>query len=201
MTANFLERINDKTLKIIYKVLGYFVIVSALIMSLAFLSFGAKRYYYPIRYKTEIVEQAVEFNLDVALVFAVVRVESRFNSRAESQAGAKGLMQITDGTGEYIAQKLKVNEYDLFDVKTNLRFGCYYLKYLIDRFNNVETALAAYNAGEGNVAKWLLDSMYSDDKVTLKLVPYPETREYIKKIQKSFEKYKKLYGKTLDKRY
>lgn len=200
MTANFLERINDKTLKIIYRVLGYFVIVSALIMSLAFLSFGAKRYYYPLRYKTEIVEQAVEFNLDVALVFAVVRVESRFNSRAESQAGAKGLMQITDGTGEYIAQKLKVNEYDLFDVETNLRFGCYYLKYLIDRFNNVETALAAYNAGEGNVAKWLLDSMYSDDKVTLKLVPYPETREYIKKIQKSFEKYKKLYGKTLDKR-
>ncbi len=200
MTANFLERINDKTLKIIYRALSYFVIVSALIMSLAFLSFGAKRYYYPLRYKKQIVEQAVEFNLDVALVFAVVRVESRFNSMAESQAGAKGLMQITDGTGEYIAQKLNVDEYDLFDVETNLRFGCYYLKYLIDRFNNVETALVAYNAGEGNVAKWLLDNRYSDDKVTLKLVPYPETREYIKKIQKSFEKYKKLYGKTLDKR-
>lgn len=200
MCGKFFYQINERTLRVIYKILGIIITAFAVVISVLFLTIGARQYYYPLKYDDEIIVCAREFNLDAALVFAVVREESRFVITAKSSAGAKGLMQITDATGEYIAQKMNISDYDLFDVKTNLRFGCYYLKYLIDRFNNVETALAAYNAGEGNVSAWLLDSRYSDDKITLKTVPFIETREYIVKIKKSFEKYKKLYGKILDKR-
>ena len=109
-------------------------------------------------------------------------------------------MQITLSTAEYIAKRVNINEYDLQDENINVRFGCYYLRYLIDKFKDIETAICAYNAGEGNVALWLNNPSYSSDKKTLVYVPFLETREYIKKIQENFSKYKKLYGKFLDKR-
>ena len=99
----------------------------------------------------------------------------------------------------FIQLKLGVENYNLTDVKTNINFGCYYIKYLFLRFKDMNTALIAYNAGEGNVSLWLMNNEYSDDKITLKSIPFNETRDYIKKINENFSKYKKLYGNILDK--
>ena len=158
-----------------------------------------KKYVYPLDYKKEVFESSKEFNLDKALVFALIKTESSFNKKAVSEKGAVGLMQITVKTAEFIAKELNVKEYDLYNPKTNIRFGCYYLKYLIKGFNNVRTALCAYNAGEGNVRNWLKNPQNSKDGKTLYKIPFKETREYVERIEKSFAKYTKLYGKILDK--
>lgn len=158
-----------------------------------------KKYVYPLDYKREVFESSKEFNLDKALVFALIKTESSFNHKSVSEKGAIGLMQITTKTGEYIAKKLGETEFDLYSAKTNVRYGCYYLSYLLATFNDTKTALCAYNAGEGKVRTWLKNSEYSLDGKTLYKIPFKETSEYVDRIEKSFAKYKKLYGKILDK--
>ena len=83
------------------------------------------------QYKEYVYACADEYQLDSSLIFAVIKVESSFNERAVSSAGAKGLMQITDRTGAYIAEKLGITEYDLLDAKTSVTFGSFYLRYLV----------------------------------------------------------------------
>ena len=146
----------------------------------------------------ELVEQYAEkYNLEPSLVYGVIFTESKFRADAVSAKNAKGLMQITDGTGEWAAQSLKVEDYkkdSLFEPEKNIEIGCWYLNKLINQFQEpVETALAAYNAGSGNVARWLADSEYSDDKKTLKKIPYPETEKYIKKVLMIQKLYQMLY--------
>lgn len=200
MSLNFLDRINPITLKRIYRVLNIIVFVYAVMFSVSFLIFCGIRAHYPVKYKECVYACADEYELDKSLIFSVIKVESGFNERAVSSAGAKGLMQITDRTGAYIAEKLGVKEYDLLDAKTNIAFGSFYLRYLYDKFENLEVVLAAYNAGEGKVSLWLENKEYSEDGVTLLRVPYAETEAYIEKIKKTFSKYKKLYENILDKR-
>ncbi len=154
---------------------------------------------YPLKYKELVLESAREYNLDCALIFSVIKVESNFNNKAKSSAGALGLMQVLPSTAEYIAEMLKISEYSLFDERTNIEFGSYYLRYLIDKFSDIDTALCAYNAGEGKVKEWLKNKEYSKDGKRLFSVPYRETREYLNKIKKSLEKYKKIYENILDK--
>ncbi len=194
------ERLNGKFFKKLYKILTVFLAVCWVAMGGAILGRAVLRsYLYPVEYMEEVFEYADYYGLERALVFSVIKVESGFNEDAKSHAGAVGLMQITEDTGAYIADKLGVENYNLIDVKTNINFGCYYIKYLFLRFKNMNTALIAYNAGEGNVSLWLMNNEYSDDKITLKSIPFNETRDYIKKINENFSKYKKLYGNILDK--
>lgn len=160
---------------------------------------ASKAYLYPLKFKDIIFEYADYYGLERALIFSVVKVESNFNEKAVSAAGAVGLMQITPDTGKYIAEKSGVEKFDLTDAKTNVNFGCYYLKYLFLRFDDMDTAIVAYNAGEGNVSLWLNDADCSLDKKTLFHIPFSESREYIKKIKETFSKYEKLYGNILDK--
>lgn len=191
---------NEKLLKITYKILTVLLSICWAIMACwGLFTFVKVKYLYPLSFKEEIIEYADYYGHDRALIFAVVKTESGFDKNAVSSAGAIGLMQITEKTGKYIAQRLGVENYDLNDVETNLDFGCFYIKYLILRFENLDTALIAYNAGEGNVALWLQNKEYSTDKKTLINIPFSETNEYIKKIHENFSKYKKIYGKFLDK--
>ena len=186
--------------KIMYKVLTVLLCVFWLFFAvLGLYNYMERAHLYPLKYKDLVFEYSELYNLDKALIFSVIKVESGFNDNAESKAGALGLMQITPKTAEYIASLQGVSEYDIKDTRTNIRFGCFYLNYLLKRFKNCETALVAYNAGEGNVSLWLNNPEYSENKITLKFIPFPESREYIKKINQTFTKYKKLYGNILDK--
>ena len=158
-----------------------------------------RHYFYPLKYSEEVFSACGEFEVDKALVFAVIKTESGFNKDAVSNKGAVGLMQLKPSTADYVAKKLGESEYSLFDASDNIRLGVYYLKMLTVRFGDVKIALCAYNAGEGKVAQWLKDEKYSSDGKTLFSVPYKETADYLKKIEKTSKKYSKLYVHILDK--
>ena len=135
---------------------------------------------YPMRYKDVILQYSLEYELDPYLVFAVIWVESRFDSAATSRQGARGLMQIVPTTGSWAAEKLGIEEYDddsLYDPDINVKIGCWYISYLKKLFSeDMNLVLAAYNGGSGNVRKWLNDSRYSRDGKTLDKIPFNETK-------------------------
>lgn len=152
---------------------------------------------YPVKYESVIKQHALENELDPYLVFALIKAESNFVADAASNKGAKGLMQITDATAIWSASKMKLNDFDIssiLDPSTNVSIGCWYLKYLIDQYNgDVTLALYAYNAGSGNVNKWLSNDKYSSDGKTLETIPFTETKKYVENIEKYLLRYKKLY--------
>lgn len=158
-----------------------------------------KLVFYPMKYEQEVIKCSKKYDLDGYLVLSVIKVESSFKHDAVSAKGAMGLMQMLPSTAEFVASKLRVDDFDLFDANTNIEFGCYYLRYLIDKFDDVYIALAAYNAGEGRVSSWLAD--YDVEKIDddLSYIKYSETKQYVIRIKKTLSKYKKLYGNLLDK--
>ncbi len=133
--------------------------------------------------------------VDPALVYAVMKAESGFDERAVSRAGAVGLMQLLPSTAEYICQKENIvfQGENLLDGAYNVRLGCMYLRYLLQRFSDEHTAICAYNAGEGTVAGWLQNESCSDDGKTLNEIPYTETRTYEKKVFNFRKNYQILY--------
>lgn len=191
-------KINPK--RSLLKIFGIIVLVYLAVFCVLFIKLTVtKKYIYPINYKEEVFSSAEEFNLDPALVFSVIKAESNFDRQAVSKKGAIGLMQLKPSTAQSVAKQLGVTDFDLTEADINIRLGCCYLNYLINRFKNEKTALAAYNAGESRVNEWLKNTEYSDNGVTLKKIPFEETEKYIEKITESFSKYKKLYRNILDK--
>ena len=145
------------------------------------------------------VRRAVEeFESDPALVYAVMREESTYEPRAESPAGALGLMQIIPPTAERIATSLSVAPLaleSLFDPKTNIRFGTYYLKDLLHRFDGSSAlAIAAYNAGPEAVNEWRTRDGALRQDAFVESVPYGETRRYLRRVLRSYRVYRLLYG-------
>ncbi len=161
------------------------------------LSMKIRKNQYPIKYEHFVDKYSESYNLDKYLVLSVIRTESRFDVYAVSSVGAKGLMQITDETGRDCAKKIGIDEYRddlLFDPETNIRIGCYYLSRLIKKYeNNVDTALAAYNGGPGNVDKWLENQGGTGDGEDLADIPFPETRNYVKRVNEAYRMYKSIY--------
>lgn len=179
---------------LIFGLLGFFGYRLASEMGLKTYLLQAK---YPIRYQEIVEDYAEEFDLDVALVYSVILTESKFDTYAESNVGAKGLMQLTEETGQECARKLGIESFSpeqLFDPEMNVRLGCYYLKKLIQDYDGItETAIAAYNGGPGNVDQWLNDSNCSNGDGTLKEIPFRETRDYVHKVRKAYWNYQSIY--------
>lgn len=151
---------------------------------------------HPVRYQDEIKQFSQVYNLDCVVVASLINVESSYNSDAKSNKNAIGLMQIKLETANYldkINNRENVTEAELFNAKTNIKYGCEYLSYLINKFGDVYTSLSAYNAGETKVRSWLSNPEYSTDKKTLINIPFPETKNYIKKIKNNIKFYKKVY--------
>jgi soluble lytic murein transglycosylase len=148
---------------------------------------------YPYEYRAEVEENAAHYGQDPLFVAAVIRTESRWKPGAESSAHAVGLMQIMPATGEWIAE---LNGWDyerdmLKDAAYNIRSGCWYLDYLSKKFGgDMTVVLAAYNAGENVVKKWVAQGLFEDG---VGGIPYPETRSYVGKVKDAYEKYKFLY--------
>lgn len=145
---------------------------------------------YPVEYSGYITKYAHEYELDPYLVIAVIKQESNFIADAHSPY-AGGLMQLTEITANEYAQKLGLDNFDYMDPKTNIQIGCFVLSSLIDKYKVCDTALAAYNAGVGNVDSWLENPDYSKDGRTLYKIPYSETRHYVERINNYRNEYKK----------
>ena len=154
---------------------------------------------YRLLYPEEILAWSAEFSLNPALVSAVIHVESENRPAVVSPKGAVGLMQILPSTGEWIAQKLGLADFQeksLAEPAMNIRMGCWYLRFLLDRFENENTALAAYNAGPSKVKQWLEDPLYGEGGALI-AIPYGETERYVQKVAAAKEKYATLYEKEL----
>jgi soluble lytic murein transglycosylase len=154
----------------------------------------------PLRHEDIIRQQSADKGLDPALVAGVIYAESRFRDQT-SHAGARGLMQITPDTANYIANKSGGTEFvqgDLATPQINISYGSWYLRYLLDRYEgNVVLALCAYNGGEGNVDRWLREGHITDTAFTLDRVPFPETREYVRRVLDAREDYRTQYAREL----
>lgn len=150
---------------------------------------------YPIQYEEYVNSYANEYDVDKLLVYAIIKAESNFNKNALSSSGAKGLMQIMDATAEEISAELGINEeYNLYDEKTNIMFGTKYFSNLNKQYNNYNLALAAYNAGSGNVKKWIDKGIINEDGSNIENIPFKETNMYIRKIMQNYTMYKELYS-------
>lgn len=176
---------------------GVFVLI--LIMSLVIsilgnaLIDGIYRWVYPEKHHSLVEKYANKYSVPIELVFAVIKVESNFETDVVSSAGALGLMQMLPSTYEWLASRLgdEPNEELLYDPETNIRYGTYYLQYLYARFGTWEKAIIAYNWGEGNFSNFINENGYTDGDYDS--IPIKETRNYVKKVIHHWEKYKELY--------
>lgn len=152
---------------------------------------------YPLYFKETIMKYSEEYKLPSPLVAAVIKTESNFNVFAVSGKNAKGLMQITPSTGKWIAEKLELKSYNddmLFDPEVNIRFGCWYIRYLSGIYdNNMTLAFAAYNGGRGNVDKWLENERISRDGTNLEQIPFKETKNFVIRVDNNYKMYERLY--------
>lgn len=150
---------------------------------------------FPLRCVEEIRSESAARGVDPYLTAALIKAESNFDPFALSNAGAKGLMQLTDETALFCAEKLgfTLGEGDIYDPEVNIRLGVYYLSRLLEIFGDEDLAAAAYNAGEGRVREWLNDPTYSTDGEKLDSIPYGETERHVEKIALYKKVYKILY--------
>ena len=154
-----------------------------------------KKFLYPFPYRTTVENYSVRWQVDKFLAIAVMKVESNFQETAHSQSGAVGLMQIMPETATWIAKQLDEEPDNLREPEKNIRYGTWYLAELLDEFKgNDVLALAAYNAGRGNVHKWIKENHWSENFSDADKIPYAETRDYVKRVLYCREKYAKLYS-------
>lgn len=199
------------------KVVFLCILSFAIVLGVGALIYSYDKVVYPLKYTEEINAASEEFGVSSELIASIINAESHFNERAVSNKGAVGLMQIMPSTAEFVIKKmvnenvqdksdedLQLNLFDyqkgegeLFDPLTNIRIGTCYISYLIKKFKNIDTALCAYNAGEGKVAEWLNKSEYSVDKISLKTIPYRETNNYVEKVNINL----KVYSRKINNRW
>lgn len=159
------------------------------------------RLLYPMKYSELITKSAGQNQLDPALVAAVIYEESSFEETISSDAGAVGLMQLMPSTATWIAAKTDGVDFrvsDLKDPSINIAYGCWYLRYLTDRYGSSELALAAYNGGTENLDKWLAEAQAQGRTFSSTTdIPWPETREFVVSVDETRDIYASAYAAEL----
>lgn len=156
-----------------------------------------RKYLYPYDYQDTINFYADRYEVDRNLVASVILAESKFRQDATSVHGARGLMQIMPETGSWIATQIEDDSFSvdkLYNVNMNIKYGTWYLSELQTEFEGNEVlALAAYNAGRGNVYEWMEKYHWDVNFKDYTKIPFPETREYVKRVLENKKHYNKLY--------
>ena len=177
-----------------------------IILVIALILFGIKYYnldnelmkkIYVKNYSNYVEKYSKENNLDENLVYAIIKAESNFKEGAVSSSGAVGLMQLMETTADDVARKMNMDfKIDLlYQAEDNIKIGTKYYKTLYDKYKNNAVALMAYNAGSGNVDRWIQEGTIKSDGTDAENIPYKETNNYVRKILRDYEIYKELYGK------
>ena len=153
---------------------------------------------YPLPYADLITTWAAERRLNPLLVAALVRQESRFESKIRSGVGAAGLMQVMPSTAEWIKGKAGLESYDLNNPTDNVKLGTWYLDYTHSEYDDHSLfAVASYNAGPGNVAKWIDQGGYVDADDFAEKIPFPETKGYVRSVFGGYWNYLRLYDPAI----
>ena len=152
---------------------------------------------YRLEYKEIVEKYSEEYNIDKYLTYAIIKAESNFNENAKSSSNAIGLMQIMEATALETAEKmdLEITEEELFNPEINIKIWLKYFSELLKEYNdNYQMAIVAYNAGIGNVDKWIEEGTINLDGSNLENVPFAETNNYLRKIVRDYKIYKQLYN-------
>ena len=177
------------------RVLALATVVAALAGVFAYVNATSPPWYerlrYPLAYQQIVRGHARHYRLDPALLAAVIYQESKFRPDVRSKSGAVGLMQLLPATAKGIAihtggTRFRVD--DLYDPELNVRYGAWYLRHLLDRYGDEETALAAYNAGQENVDRWRREGGG---------IRFAETRHYVSRVEQLKRIYRDAYGREL----
>jgi soluble lytic murein transglycosylase len=182
-------------------VFGLIAIVGALIViGLNPLKHAVQEITLPLRHEDIIRQQAHDKDLDPALVAAIIYQESKFRDRT-SVAGARGLMQITPDTANFIAKQsggIRFTQADLATPQINIAYGTWYLRWLLNRYDGRTTlAVAAYNAGFVHVDDWVKKAGGPDSFDPRTDIPYPETRQYVLQVLARRTDYARHYSREL----
>ena len=154
---------------------------------------------YPKTYNEIVTTYAEKYEVDSNLIFAVIKAESNFKEDAVSSKSAIGLMQIVENTALDVARKNNIEikseniKEELLNVDNNINIGTKYLETLLKKYNNLEVALAAYNAGIGTVDNWINKGIINKDGSDIEKIPYKETNNYVRKILRDYKIYKEIY--------
>lgn len=178
-------------------------LVFLFILLLAYFLFGVMRIQnqvlkilYPQKYADYVYQYAEKNELDPLLVFAIIKAESNFKPEVISTSNAMGLMQLVDSTAEDTAKKLAIpyeGKETLLDPEKNIMLGTKYFTDLLAKYDNVTIALTAYNAGSGNVDKWIANGTIKEDGSNAENIPFKETNHYVRKILRDYQIYQNLY--------
>lgn len=178
------------------------ILAVVLLACMPFLVRQVERQLYPCKFPDVVQTYAAEYDLDPLLIYTFIRTESGFDPEAVSNMGARGLMQMTEETFDWLKTKLAPQEDltfdDLYDPDCAVRFGAYYLRLCLDRYGgDVATAAAAYHSGWGTVDSLLNREDYAGDGRTLPSFPYSNMNHYVEKILHGYERYTELYGSSI----
>ncbi len=158
------------------------------------------RFFYPVKFLNYITQYAAEYDVDPYLIMSVIKAESNFDENAVSHKNASGLMQIIEPTARWISVRMDLEDFsydDITEPELNIRMGCYYMSFLLDRYEgNEKNALAAYNAGHGNVDRWLAEEGNPKEGLQFSQIPFPETRRYVTRVLNNQKMYQILYDIT-----
>jgi len=154
--------------------------------------------FYPVNYEAIIQREAGKYQIDPSLIMSLIRQESAFNPKAVSPANAHGLMQLLPSTARRLARGMKLprpSTAGLHEPEVNIQFGMRYFSDLLKQFDGqTEKVLASYNAGEHRVESWMSEGSYADSAEFVDTIPFSETRNYVKIINRNYFFYKALYG-------
>ena len=179
--------------RILSRLVIILLIITSLILGLSLI--------FPLDYYEYIERYSEEYSLDPLLVASIINVESKYRMDAVSAKNARGLMQIGPSTGQWAGQELNIENYNhnmLFIPELNIRIGTWYISKLKVEFgDDLDLILAAYNAGSGNVQKWLSDPQYSEDEANLDNIPFKETEDYLIRVKNNLRIYKLLYNNKI----
>lgn len=174
------------------RLLALVILVAAVSVGFVYLREGQPTWFerirYPLRYESIVRGHARNYDLDPALLAAVIYQESKFKADAKSSSGAIGLMQLKPETAEGIAIRTggtKFQTSDLYNPELNIRYGSWYLRHLLDKYSDEKLALAAYNAGQRNVDRWRAEG---------KEIQFSETRAYVDRVEHLKSVYHRAYG-------
>ena len=149
---------------------------------------------YKKEYSEYVSKYSEQYEVDENLIYALIKAESNFEADAVSNKNAMGLMQLMPATAEEIAEKIEVEitENNLLDPDVNINLGTKYISILLEKYECVEVALAAYNAGIGNVDKWIDNGTIKADGSNIENIPFKETNTYVRKIMRDYKIYNEM---------
>lgn len=181
------------------KLLIFIIIILIVVVFLGVFKNKILKIIYPKTYQEIVSTYAEKYNVDENLVFAVIKAESNFDKDAISNRNAIGLMQIMEETAKEVANKynIQVNsknaKEEILEVQNNINIGTKYLEILLEKYNNKEVAVAAYNAGIGTVDNWIEKGIIKADGSDIENIPYKETNNYVRKILRNYKIYQEIY--------